>query len=85
MREAGKARIEAKKEEVTIEVCPTELRSRESTARLPGGPLKIQLGSVNRSFRDDYCYTSPSEAYTRNATRTYASRELMSAYVVLFG
>ena len=56
MREAGKARIEAKKEEATIEICPTELKSGESAARLPGGPLKIQQGSVNRSFRDDYCY-----------------------------
>ena len=78
VREAGKAKIEAKKEEATNEICSTELRSGESTARLPGGPLKIQLGSVNRSLRDDYCYPPPSEAYTRNATRTYASRELMS-------
>ena len=64
VREAGKARIEAKKEEATIEICSTELRSGESTARLPGGPLEVQLGSENRSFRDDYCYPSPSEAYT---------------------
>ena len=64
VREAGKARIEAKKKETTIEICSTELRSGESTARLLGGPLKKQLGSVNRSFRDDYCYPSPSEAYT---------------------
>ena len=64
VREAGKARIEAKKEEATIEICSTELRSGESTARLPGGPLKIQLGGVIRSFRDDDCHPSPSEDYT---------------------
>ena len=66
-------RTQAKKEEPTL----------ESKARMQGGPVEIQLGSENRSFRDDYCYPSPSEAYTRNATGTYASRELMSAYVVL--
>ena len=34
VREAGKAKIEAKKEEATNEICSTELRSGESTARL---------------------------------------------------
>ena len=46
MREAGKARIEAKKEESTIEICSTELRSGESTARLPGGPFACTLVSA---------------------------------------
>ena len=37
VREAGKARYEAKEDKATIEICSTELRSGETTARLPGG------------------------------------------------
>ena len=37
MKEAGKARFEAKEDKATIEICSTELRSGETTARLPGG------------------------------------------------